>query len=74
MRFKIEIDREGCIACGTCYTVDPAHFESDVDGRSKVVGGKSNGKSTGSFDDENIEDAKSAAESCPASVIMVSEI
>jgi ferredoxin len=73
LRFKIDIDREGCIACATCYTIDPAHFESDIEGKSKVVRGTSDGKSTGSFDDENIGDAKSAAESCPVSVIIVSE-
>lgn len=71
MKFKIEIDREKCIACGTCYTLDPVHFEPDEDRKSKVVGGVTNEKSEGSFDDEKIEDAKEAEDSCPVSIIKV---
>ncbi len=71
MKYKIEIDRDGCIACATCYTIDPSHFESDSEGKSKVVGGISDGKSTGSFDDSENELAQTAANSCPVSVIAV---
>ena len=71
MKFKIEIEREKCIACGTCYTLDPAHFEPDDDRKSKVIGGVSNEKSEGSFDDDKIEDAKEAEDSCPVSIIKV---
>ena len=73
MTYRIEIDREGCIACATCYTLDPIHYESDADGKSRVVGGTSNGKSTGTFDDSNLTDAEVAAESCPVSVIKVTQ-
>jgi len=71
MKFKIEIDREGCIACATCYTLDPAHFEADAEGKSKVIGGTSNGKSEGSFDDGKLKEAQEAELSCPVSVIKV---
>lgn len=71
MKFRIEVDREGCIACATCYTLDPAHFESDAEGKSKVIGGASNGKSEGSFEDNKIKDAQEAELSCPVSVIKV---
>ena len=70
--YSIEVNREECIACGLCYTTDPSHFENSDDGKSKVVGGTSNGKSAGSFDDDKIEDARSAALACPVSVITVS--
>ena len=73
MIYKIEIDRDSCIACANCYTIDPGHFESDPDGKSKVVGGKSNGRSTGNFDDSAIADAQAAEGSCPVSVIKVTE-
>ena len=73
MTYKIEIDRDGCIACASCYTIDPVHFESDAEGKSKVVGGKSNGRSTGNFDDSKIADAQAAESSCPVSVIKVTE-
>jgi ferredoxin len=73
LKYRIEIDREGCIACATCYTIDPTHYESDEEGKSKVVGGTSNGKSVGNFDDDKITDARSAEGACPVSVITVSE-
>ena len=74
MKYQIEVDREGCIACATCYSLDPNHFESDPEGKSKIKGGASNGKSTGSFDDNKMTDAETAASSCPVSVITVTKI
>jgi ferredoxin len=71
MKFLIEIDREGCIARASCYTLDPAHFEADAEGKSKVVGGTTNGKSEGSFSDEKLKNAQEAELSCPVSVIRV---
>jgi ferredoxin len=74
LKYVIEIDRDGCIACATCYTIDSTHFESDAEGKSKVVGGQSNGKSTGSFEDKSIDEAQVAESSCPVSVIKVIKI
>jgi ferredoxin len=73
MKYEIHVNREDCIACASCYTIDPQHFESDSEGKSKVIGGASNGESTGSFDDEKITDAQAAADACPVSVITVTE-
>ena len=73
LKYKIEVDREKCIACGNCYSTDPTHFESTDEGKSKVVDGASNGKSTGSFDDDKIADAKVAADACPVQAITVTE-
>ncbi len=73
-KYQIEVNREGCIACSTCYGLDPAHYEPTEDNRSKVVGGTVNGKSVGTFDDEKITDAQAAAESCPVSVITVTKL
>ena len=67
----MEVKREGCIACGTCYTLDPIHYTSDETGKSKVVDGTSNGVSVGTFDDGKIEDARAAEVACPVSVIIV---
>jgi ferredoxin len=61
------------IACATCYTLDPDHFESDSEDKSKVRGGVSNGESTRSFDDEKITQAQEAENSCPVSVIKVTK-
>jgi ferredoxin len=74
LKYQIEVNREGCIACSTCYGIDPTHFESTEDGRSKVVGGTTNGKSFGVVDDEKIDDAQAAADACPVSVITVSKM
>ena len=75
MKFKIEIEREGCIACGTCYGVDPSHFEPDDEEKSTVVGGETDDNaSSGVFDDDEIESAREAEESCPVSIITVTEL
>ena len=53
--------------------MDPTHFESTEDGRSKVAGGTANGKSVGTIDDDKIGEAQAAADACPVSVIKVSK-
>ena len=74
MRYKIEIDRTGCIACGSCYSINPTHFEPDDEGKSTVVGGETNASSSvGIFEDDEIEKAKDAERSCPVSVITITE-
>ena len=75
MKYKIEIERGGCIACGSCYSVDPSHFESDEKGKSTVIGGETDANaSSGIFEDDEIENARSAEDSCPVSVITVTEL
>ena len=75
MKYKIEIDRSGCIACGACYSVDPSHFEADEDGKSTVVGGKTDAMaSSGVFENEEIDNAREAEDSCPVSIITVTEV
>jgi ferredoxin len=73
MKYQIEINREDCIRCGSCYGLDPTHFESDSDGKSQVIGGTTNGKSVGTFDDGRMAEAQAAADACPVSVITVTE-
>jgi ferredoxin len=75
VKYRIEIDHEGCIACGVCYTLDTSHFESDKEGKSTVVGGETErSKSSGTFEDDEIEMAREAEESCPVSVITVTKL
>jgi ferredoxin len=75
MKYKIEIDRSGCIACGTCYSLNPSHFEPGDNMKSTVVNGETNDSgSSGVFDDDAIEDAREAEDSCPVSVITVTEV
>jgi ferredoxin len=75
VKYKIEIERKGCIACGSCYSIDPYHFEPDEEGKSTVIGGENDDNaSSGVFDDDEIETAGEAEDSCPTSVITVSEL
>ncbi|MCW8801972.1 MAG: ferredoxin [Candidatus Bathyarchaeota archaeon] len=74
MKYKIEIKRENCIACGSCYSINPTHFEPDEQGKSTVIDGKTDDLiSTGEFDDTEIESARDAEDSCPVSIITVTE-
>ncbi|OQA47269.1 MAG: hypothetical protein BWY47_01449 [Bacteroidetes bacterium ADurb.Bin302] len=54
--------------------MDSTHYESDASGKSQVVGGTTNGTSEGTFEDENIAEAQTAADSCPVSVITVAKL
>ena len=75
MKYKIEIERGGCIACGACYSVDSSHFEPDEEGKSTVSGGETDANpSSGVFEDDEIENAREAEDSCPVSVITVTEL
>lgn len=75
MKYKIEIKREDCIACGSCYSINPTHFEPDEQGKSKVIGGETNDSmSVGEFDDAEIESSRDAEDSCPVSIITVTEM
>jgi ferredoxin len=75
MKFKIEIERSGCIACGSCYSIDSSHFEPDDEGKSTVIGGETDASgSSGVFNDEEIENARDAEDSCPVSIITVTEL
>lgn len=74
-KYKIEIDRTGCIACGSCYSLNPSHFEPGEEEKSTVVGGETDATaSSGAFDDEEIENAREAEDSCPVSAITVTEL
>ena len=71
-KYKITIKRKDCIQCGNCYSLDPKHFEPDIDNKSKVVNGETNEDiSQGTFDDSDISIVKQAVEECPAEVISV---
>ena len=74
MKYQIEVNREDCIRCGSCYALDPAHFEGDSDGKSQVIGGTTNGKSTKIFEDAKMVEAQEVADACPVSAITVTKM
>ncbi|MFW6110506.1 MAG: ferredoxin [Thermoproteota archaeon] len=75
VKYKIEIDREGCIACGSCFALDPTHFEPGEEDISQVIGGETDEtSSSGTFDDDAIDTAQEAEDACPVSVITVTKL
>ncbi len=73
MKYKIEVNRNKCIANGVCYNTDPLHFEADYKNKSAVRDGKGYEVSIGSFEDELLEDVKAVVISCPVSAITIIE-
>jgi ferredoxin len=68
----IQHDREGCIGCGSCTAFCSEHFEMSGDGKATLIEGKLVGKMFEKVVEESdAETAKTAASSCPASVIHV---
>ena len=74
MKYSIEVNRETCLACGSCYSIDSDHYEGDDEGKARVKGGTTNGVSRGTFDDNLIDDAKSAGSACCVNAITVNEL
>ena len=38
-KYTIEVKKDQCTACGTCYSLDPDHYESDDEGYANIIGG-----------------------------------
>ncbi len=59
---KVEIDREGCIACGLCVSICPDVFTIADDGLAEAIANP----------EQRYESAvKESADSCPVNVIKV---
>lgn len=72
VKYQITIHKKDCIKCGNCYSLDPKHFEPDVDYTSMVVNGETTAEiSKGTFDDDDLSLAEQAAEECPMEIILV---
>jgi len=75
MKYRIKVDKDECLEDAVCFSMDPDHFEEDDDGKAQVVGGSMQGNiSIGKFDDDGYEDAKEAADLCPAEAIIVEKL
>lgn len=62
---KVTIDRDGCIGCGVCASDCPEVFSMADDNKAQAISGDV---------PENAQDcANDAVESCPVSVIQISE-
>ncbi|MGB9674497.1 MAG: ferredoxin [Nanopusillaceae archaeon] len=63
---KIWVNKDTCIACGTCMVLAPEIFDWDSDGKSKAKVSETN-------DPNLIQKAKDAAIACPTHSINVEE-
>jgi ferredoxin len=73
---KVEIDREECIACGTCWEDCPEVFEeNETDGMSQVVEAYrvDGNPAVGQAPDELEDCVRTAAEGCPVEIIHIEE-
>jgi len=72
---KVTVNRETCIACGSCYLICAEVFEGESDGKSKVndqyLKEQSKNYSTGEIPEELENCANEAAEACPTQSIEV---
>ena len=62
---KVVVNRDNCIGCGACESIEPSVFQLDDEGISTVIL-----ENIETADDEAINDA---VESCPTSAIEKSE-
>ena len=65
-KYKVELDRPGCIGCGACVAACPENWEMQTDGKTlqkkKII------------DETELELNKEAEEVCPVNVIHLSKI
>ncbi|MFH0971033.1 MAG: ferredoxin [Candidatus Micrarchaeota archaeon] len=72
-KYKIDLDRDGCIGAAVCEAVCPKHWKMADDGKVNLAGGE---KGDGEFyskeiDQEDFESMKLAADGCPVKVIHI---
>ncbi|MFX0089119.1 MAG: ferredoxin [Promethearchaeota archaeon] len=72
----MKIDRNLCIACGVCYSLCEDVYETDDEGKSRIVDRflkeQNEDFSTGEIDDSLKDCAKEGADSCPVDAIEIS--
>jgi len=71
--YRIEHDRPNCIGCGACAAVAPDFWEMNDDGKSDIKKAKTREDSWQELEikEENFQQNKEAADSCPVNVIHI---
>ena len=62
--FKVQVDKDKCIGCGSCAAICPANFVIEKDGKAHSIKEKV----------ENLGCNQIAAETCPVEAIRVDPI
>ncbi|MEM3399830.1 MAG: ferredoxin [Candidatus Micrarchaeia archaeon] len=63
-KYRIVIDREGCIGCGTCAALCPDNWQIAEDGKSSPI----------ETEVDEIGCNQQAADSCPVGVIKIEKL
>jgi len=63
-KFKVQVDKDKCIGCGTCVAICPGNFKMGSDGKSIPI----------KKEVEGLGCNQMAAESCPTQAIKVDPV
>ena len=76
-KYRVELDREGCIGAAACVAVDPENWVMANDGKVDMIDCKKDSKS-GFFykiiEESELAKWKESAESCPVLVIRIFDL
>ena len=75
---KVRVDKNACIGCGACWAIAPNIFEEDPSTFKTRIKepyrvSDDEAESVGEIPQDAVNDAKSAADACPAGAITVEE-
>ena len=72
-KYMLQHDRPNCIGCAACEAVAPEFWEMNGDGKSDIKGGKDkeDGWQELDFKENDFQENKDAADSCPVNVIHI---
>ncbi len=76
-KYRVELDREGCIGAAACVAVDSDNWMVVEDGKVDLKDSKQDPKTkffTREIDESELDKWKEAAESCPVLVIHIVDL
>ncbi|SDE59686.1 ferredoxin [Fontibacillus panacisegetis] len=68
------VDKEACIACGSCNAAAPDIFDFDTDGIAEVIYEGDNNRGITMIKQEMQDDLQDAIESCPTNCIKLAQV
>jgi ferredoxin len=73
MAYVIRHDRNNCIGCGACVSINPNGWEMEEDGKSMCIGARKgkDGMFEKDIEEKEFELNKQAADACPVNVIHI---
>ncbi len=76
-KYRVELDREGCIGAAACVAVDPDNWTIVEDGKVDLKDSKQDSKTkffVREIDESELKKWMEAAESCPVTVIHIVDL